>query len=220
VISDHALSRLLSLISHEVRGPLGVVRGYLKLIEQQSASLSDLHRQAVTATLKATDRATDLLGQVSTLARLYRGEVTPVFSPVPLDRLVREAVDGLALPPEPRITVDVGATPPVSVRGDEALLRGALTSLVTAVARAQPADARIHLVTRVEEEGARDLTLTITAMEPISTAHQDTSLDLSRGGLGIELPIAAFIIDAHNGRLRERRDNGRFAGVVVWLPTA
>ena len=60
--------RLLSLISHELRGPLGVIRGYLRLLEQTGPELSDSHRQAVTAALKASDRAAELLTQTSMLA--------------------------------------------------------------------------------------------------------------------------------------------------------
>ena len=220
MLTDDYLARLLSLISHEVRGPLGVIRGYLRLLDQQSASLSEAQRQTVVATLRAADRATDLTGQVSTLARLHRGEITPAFSPVPLPVLLQSAVQALTLPNDPRISVHVGATPSVSVLADESLLRAALASLVLALARAQPSDAKIYLVAREDEAGGQGVTITITSMEPISASHTDTKLDFGRGGLGLELPIAAFIIDAHNGRVRERRDNNRFVGVVVWLPTA
>ena len=219
MISDDDVARLLSLIAHEVRGPVGVIRGYLRLLEQQGESLSEPHRQAVGATLKAADRAVDLLAQVSMLARLHRGEITPAFSPMPLDRLLQTTVQGLTLPTEPRVTVHIGATPSVSVRADELLLRAALSSFILALARAQASDARIYLVTREEHDGAHGVTITLTSMEPISATHTDVRLDLSRGGLGLDLPIAAFIIDAHNGRLRERRDRGRFVGVAVWLPT-
>ena len=220
MISDEYLGRLLSLISHEVRGPIGVIRGYLRLLDQQGDGLSDLHRQAVAATIRATDRTTDLLGQVSTLARLHRGDIVPVFSPAPLDRLLHDAVQGVTLPSEPRVTVQIDAMPAVSVRADEPLLRGALTSLVAALVRAQAKDARISLVGREDDDLGGGVILTITSMEPVSATDIDVPLDISRGGLGLELPIAAFVVAAHNGRLHERRDNGRFVGVVLWLPTA
>jgi hypothetical protein len=67
-------------------------------------------------------------------------------------------------------------------------------------------------------DGERGIALTITAMEPLKASHVDCPLDLSRGGLGLELPIAAFVIDAHRGQVMERREQQRFVGVVVWLP--
>jgi signal transduction histidine kinase len=220
LLTDDYLARLLSLISHEVRGPLGVVRGYLRLLDQQAASLSDMQRQTIAAMMKAADRATDLTAQVSTLARLHRGEIVPAFTPLPLGTLLQRAVEAVALPQEPHITVHIGTTPQVSVLADELLLRAALTSLVLALVRAQPADTKVYLVADNQTEGRGGVTITVTAMEPISASHTDTKLDIGRGGLGLELPIAAFIIDAHNGRVRERRDNNRLVGVVVWLPTA
>ena len=71
--------RILSLLSHELRGPLGVIRGYLRLLEQAGPELSDSHRQAVTAALKASDRAAELLDKASMLAQLQRQETPLAF---------------------------------------------------------------------------------------------------------------------------------------------
>ena len=50
--------------SHELRGPLGVVRGYLRLLEQRHAELSS-QRQAVTARSGRSDRWSSMLDEVS-----------------------------------------------------------------------------------------------------------------------------------------------------------
>jgi two-component system sensor histidine kinase ArlS len=215
----HNVGRLLSLISHEVRAPVGVMRGYMRLLEQQGTELSEQHRHAVSAALKAGERATELLNQVSALARLHRGEITLSLAPAPLEPVLRAAAHAVVMPPDPIITVHIGETPQVSVMADGEMLRGAFAGLTSAVVRAQATDSRIFLLSRDQSrDGERGVVVTITAMEAVSETYVEQPLDVSRGGLGLELPIAAFLIDAHRGQVMERREQNRFIGVVVWLP--
>jgi two-component system, sporulation sensor kinase B len=215
------LTRLLSLISHEIRGPLGVIRGYLRLLEQQGAALSDTHRQAVAGALKASDRATEILAQVSTLARLERGDGGPNLTPTPLHQLLESAEQGLILASRPRVTLERGAIADVSVGADLPLLRTALTALIAAVVRAQTADTDLHLLARERENGMRrGVAVTITAMPPGDEVPLEEPLDVSRGGLGFDLPLAVFVVAAHGGTIREYNSHSRLLGVVVWLPIA
>ena len=213
------LGRLLSLISHEVRAPLGVMRGYMRLLEQQGTELSEPHRHAVTAALKAAERATVILGQVSALARLHRGEIALSLKHTPLEPLLRSAASAVNMPPEPVVTLHVGQIPDLTLMADDDLLRAAVAGLTASVVRAQAVDNRVFLLAREgTHEGARGVTITITATEAVTATHVDGPLDLLRGGLGLELPIATFVIDAHRGHVLERREQDRFVGVVVWLP--
>jgi signal transduction histidine kinase len=218
-VHSDELGSLLSLISHEVRAPLGVMRGYLRLIEQQGTELSDMHRHAIAAALKASERATEILGQVSTLARLHRREVLLSRNAHALEPLLRSAAQGVKAPPDPVVTVHVGDTPAVDVLADEALLGAALSSLIAATVRAQAVDNRVFVLAREERRDAEaGVVITITPMEAESATHAHAPLDIARGGLGVELPIALFVVNAHGGHVLERRERDRFVGVVLWLP--
>jgi signal transduction histidine kinase len=218
-MNHEQLGRLLSLISHEVRAPLGVIRGYLRLLEQQGHDLPEPHRHAVTAALKASDRAADILGQVSALARLQRDEVAAALKPTPVEALLRAAVHAVSMPPEPIITVHVADMPTLSVAADEDLLRIAIAGLASAVVRAQAADCRVFLLARNQPRDDRPgVTLTISTTETNPDGVQEVPLDITRGGLGLDLPIAAFIIAAHHGSVFERHDGNRFVGITAWVP--
>jgi signal transduction histidine kinase len=218
-MNHEQLGRLLSLISHEVRAPLGVMRGYMRLLEQQSRDLPETHRHAVTAALKASDRAADILGQVSALARLQRDEVAAALKPTAVEPLLRAAVQAVSMPPEPIVTVHVGEIAALSITADEPLLRIALAGLTSAVVRAQATDCRIFLLAKAEtRDGRPGVRLTITATECESATARELPLDITRGGLGLDLPIAAFIIAAHDGLVLERHEDNRIAGIVVWVP--
>jgi signal transduction histidine kinase len=195
------------------------MRGYLRLLEQQGSELTDPHRAAVAASLRAGDRATEVLQQLSVLARLHRGEATPSLSRTALEPLLRSAVHTVVMPADPMVTTHVGDMPDAWLMADEALLRTAIASLTSAVVKAQATDNRVYLLARDEpNNGEQGVTLTITAMEAISGTHEDRPVDLLRGGLGLDLPIASFILDAHRGHVLERRSENRLTGFTIWLP--
>ena len=219
MLAEQHLARLLSLISHEVRAPLGVMRGYLRLLEQQGA-VSEAHRPAVTAALRAGDRAAEILGQVSALARLESGEVVPARAPTPLPQLLSTTAAGLTLPVDPAVTIALDAAPDVSIQADEPLLRAALTGLISAVLRAQASDTTVRVHAEPDDHGAlRGIAITATADRSPKPAP-GAPLDLSRGGLGLDLALAVWIVDAHDGHVSEQRAGERLTGMVVWLPVA
>ena len=196
------------------------MRGYMRLLDQQADRLSEHHRQAVAASLKAGERATEVLNQLSTLARLHHDNAPLSLRRTSLEPLLRSAVHSVAMPAAPLVTVHVGDTPEVAVMADEPLLRDAIAALTSAVVRAQAVDNRVYLLAREESRDAEQgVIVTITAMEAISGTHEDCAVDLLRGGLGLDLPIASFIIDAHRGEVLERRAQNRLTGYLLWLPT-
>jgi signal transduction histidine kinase len=213
--------RVLSLLAHELRGPLGVIRGYLRLIDQTSTELSERSRESITAALRASDRISTVLDQASLLAHLHIGDVRLELKRVPLSTLVHAAIQAAALPQNTSVTLAVRPLPSVSVAADESRLRTALATFVEAVARAQSSRVIVEITarsTRLAGKAAVRLCIGPRTLAGVDPA--ETELDLRRGGFGLLLPIAAFIVNAHGGRVRELRHGERNAGVLVSLPLA
>ncbi|HXG89897.1 MAG TPA: histidine kinase dimerization/phospho-acceptor domain-containing protein [Vicinamibacterales bacterium] len=210
--------RVLSLLSHELRGPLGVMRGYLRLLDQGAARLSEHQQLAISKALTASDRAAELLTQASTLAQMAREQTPLDLSTSRIGEILSAAIERVTLPPEPVLTLGIDGDTTTSVRADQTLLAAALASLITAVVRAQPVNGEIRLsVARAAGDG-NGITLSMTALGP-SAVTSTTALDLKRGGLGLDLPIAAMLVGAHGGTVEELREDANYAGVVVWLPS-
>lgn len=213
-------SRLLSLLSHELRSPLGVVRGYLRLLEQTGTTLAEPQRQVVAAAIKATDRATELLGQVNAFVQFHRQEVAIDRQPITVNHLVATAIGPIQQPGDRIVHLQQGTLSQERVSVDAALLQPALTTLITAVVAAQPRDATVTVSARAErsEAGHNEVRLDATALPDVDGDAIEGPLNTSRGGLGLELPIAAVLIEAHGGRIRERHRGSRLVGMIVWLP--
>lgn len=211
---------LLSLLSHELRSPLGVIRGYLRLLDEPGAALSDSQRTAIGMALKACERAVELLGQAGTLAQLQNNEIAVELKRVAILSLLQTAAADLRLPVDPTVRLEVVDAAGVEVDADAALLPGALASLIAAVARAQAAETTVRITAnRHVADGRAGVSIAIATI-----AHTNSliarDLDIARGGLGLDLPIAAALVAAHGGRVQELRDGDRYAGVVVWMPVS
>src|SRR5688500_17698000 len=113
-------SARLSLLSHELRSPLGVIRGYLRLLDQQGEALSENHRAAIGKALSASERAAELLGQASTLAQLQKNETAIDLRPVAIGPLLRTAAASVRLPEDPRVMLEIADSTDFRVDADAA----------------------------------------------------------------------------------------------------
>lgn len=218
--------QLLSLISHEVRGPLGVMRGSVRLLDLGSPSLSESQQKAVASALRAGDRVAAVLDQVSTLARWQQGETALRFTAVSLQAVLasvaqqewsREPAQESAVP-RAGITVEVDHAPQMIVNGDAAALESALAHLATALARAQGGHTHLRLSAEADErDGRSGISLRIATQDTVDA--KTGPLERSRGGL--DVAIAAFVFTAHGGSVSEQRlRDGRLVAFVIWLPCA
>lgn len=212
-MADTSLPTLLSLASHELRGPTGVVRGYLRLLEQD-ATIGERPRRVMLEMTRATDRLAAILDEVSELAHLKDGRLKLTLRRTSLRSVLSQAVQAVVLPDNVEADLDVLAPVDVRMRLDEARLRAAFCALIVTLARAQAGAVNFDL------RLVKGRTATQVVIQPRSLGRgtlEERPVDFGRGGIGLRLPIADAVIQGHGGRLRERWLAGRFAGFVVKL---
>lgn len=210
---DTTLPTLLSLASHELRGPTGVVRGYLRLLEQD-ATLGDRPRRVMSEMTRATDRLAALLDELSELAHLKDGRIKLSLRSMSVRSVLNQAVQAVELPDNFETDLDVVAPTDIRMRVDEARLRAVFSTLVVTFARAQSGSASIDL------RLSKHRTSVQVVVQPRTLGRGtvvEQPVDFKRGGTGMQLPIADAVVQAHGGRLRERWVAGRWAGFVVKL---
>ena len=212
--------RLLSLLSHELRSPLGVIRGYLRMLDSPGSALSNQQRNAVAGALKAADHLAHLLSQASYLAQLRRGDTPLDLVRVDVARVVEAAVQAVRAAPDLNVSCDVGEILGTHVVTNHDRMRDAFAFLIAAVAKAQMTP-KVLAVTghRTKLEQRDGVRLRIEAPGVASQATEGV-FDTTRGGLGLDLPIAENVIASHGGRVSELTASGRCVGMIVWLPVA
>ena len=202
---------VLSAASHELRGPLGVARGYLRLLVQRG-ELDARAAKAVHEATRATDRMADLLDELSAYARWARGDARLMRGPVPLHDVLTRAVAASHLPSSPAVTATLDVPPHVTVDADRDQLSTACAHLISAVARAQVGDTKLTL--RAGELGDR-VELRICPATGLEGADEGEEPLLERSGLGLGVALADLLIRLHGATLRERRHGPAWTGYVI-----
>jgi two-component system, OmpR family, sensor kinase len=206
--------------SHELRTPLAVLRAQVELLDRET----DEHkrREATATLLRRLDELDRLVGDMLTLASAEAGELVQPRT-IDLAGFFEDVRRDLPLFGERdfRMTA-VGGT----VRADSDRLTQVVRNLVrNAVAHTNPGD-RVELSARGLDG---HLEITVSDAGPgIPPAELDRiferfhRLDKSRsrdsGGVGLGLPIARAIVEAHGGEIHAESPRGQGATFRIDLP--
>ncbi|MEJ6004659.1 ATP-binding protein [Paucibacter sp. AS339] len=138
--------------AHELRMPIAAIRAQAQVALAEGDA--ELRRHALQATLLGCDRATRLVEQLLTLARLEGGE-RPTRQTLDLARLLRQVLADLAptaLQGRKSLSLDE-APATAELQGNEPLLSALLRNLVDNALRYSPAGARVELRLQALNEG-------------------------------------------------------------------
>lgn len=204
---------VLSTVSHELRGPLGVARGYLRLLAR-SPALDARGAKMIGDVQRATDRMSVLLDELSELARWVRGEHFLSTTSQPLAAIVAAAAADVALPDSPVVRLDVEAPAEIAAPVDQLPLVRAWSALIAAAVRAQVKDATVRVVLSSAESGRAELQI---ASGPWLDPLDVRPVAIERAGAGLSLALAELILQRHGGGVVECWQPGVWAGYRCWL---
>ncbi|MFJ5309253.1 sensor histidine kinase [Streptomyces sp. NPDC088350] len=206
--SEERLRQFVADASHELRTPLQSIRGYGELYQRGALPDTESVDEAMDRMLAEVHRMTRLVESLLMLARFDEDDPDDL-EPVDLSRVVTESCrDAAAVEPDRPWTVTV--TPDVTVRGDEAQLRGVVANLLVNVRMHTPSEAACAVglsvaegraVLRVRDDGPG---IPADAVPHVFDRfyRADKSRSRARGGSGLGLSIVAAVADLHGGTVR------------------
>jgi signal transduction histidine kinase len=224
-----SLGRLATVIAHEVRNPLMIIRASLRTLRRDGVTPSEL-REAVADIDEETSRLNRLVTEVLDFARPIRFEYAEASINAVCAASAQAAEAADAGPP---ITLDLDPTDPRIVTDAERLR----TALVNILANARHA---VQGATRVAEAGGvavaseppvrlqtraagGRVTITIAdrgvGITPEDMAHIfDPYFTTRRAGTGLGLPIARTIVDGLGGAIAVTSEPGVGTEMRLDLP--
>ena len=209
---------ILHVLAHELRTPVGIAHGYVRLLLEDRLGDGADRRRALEQTQKALARLTALSHETTSLAAWYEQDESSPSSRVSAQEFVERLAAAEFAPP---VTIDA---PQVSgalmLRRDD--IRG-ITDAVADVVRATAREVRgetcrlsILLANRhLDVLAGPESQLAALAAGPEAPAAGPIALE--RGGLGLALIHAAVVLDAHGAQRWTQNGSRQTAGIRLPL---
>ncbi|GGN42575.1 signal transduction histidine kinase [Actinoplanes campanulatus] len=217
------LSGFITMLSHDVRQPLGSVVSYGAILLEEWADLEEevKHRyvQRITAGGHRADR---IVEEILTLSRLDAGAITAHPVPVNIGHAVRQAVDDQGLDPGYRIAVT--ADDEATALADPAFLRLILGNLIGNAVKygSPPIDITVtatadNLTIQVSDHG-EGVPPPFVGQLFDRFARAETGVATTKPGTGLGLYLAHQLATASGLRLDYRPGRPRGAIFTLTLP--
>lgn len=228
-----ALGEVAAGIAHEVRNPLGSIRLYARMLEQDLADQPD-QKQLAAKIGRAVQTVDAIVGDVLTFAREFRVRHERVEVPALFDRVLEscchDGVPGWKRTQIVRSDRRTGAL--AQVEGDPGLLQQALVNVVRNAFEAMSdagEGASLTLDAREERVAGSDGCQQPHAVLSVRDTGPGLSEDVAarmfnpffttrNTGTGLGLAIVHRIVDAHAGRVRVRGDLRPGTAVEIVIP--
>ncbi len=228
--SDRRKNQFLGMLSHELRNPLAPIRNSLFILDRAPPG-SDQAQRAQAVIDRQVAHMTRIVDDLLDVTRISHGKIQLQREPLDLDDVQRRAVDdhrsafiqnGLALLVE-------ASDRHVRINGDRTRITQVIGNLLQNAAKFTPEGGTVTVsveantilrqaVLRVRDTGmgiAPDMLPRI--FEPFAQA--DTTLDRSKGGLGLGLALAKGLVEMHGGTVSVGSEGlGKGAEFTVRLP--
>ena len=204
-VEHNLLPRALSLAVHELRTPVTVVSGYLRmLLREQAGPLTEKQKKMLEEAERSCGRLGGLVAEMSEFGKLEGGDVALARQDFDLAALTVDVASGLHAVEDRGVQLEARAATPVMVTGDRTRIAAAVKALMLSalrervepgvllarcsVGRGQPAWA----ILAIGDESV------LPELERAASATP-AGFDEWRGGLGLALPVARRVIEAHGG---------------------
>ena len=228
---DDKFPRTLSLAVHELRTPVTVVCGYLRMVlKEQGGPLTDKQRKMLQEAERSCERIGALVSEMSELGKLEGQELTVARQDIDLAHLTIEVAGNMHEGEDRGVHLDVRVPDgDVVVVGDRARLSAAIGSLLHAALRERGEPGVVVAQCAVmKSDAAPDAASTWavlavgdadTVRALIDGAHREQApFDEYRGGLGLALPVARRVVEALGGSLWSAGGERPRAGSALRLP--
>ncbi|MDR0359754.1 MAG: PAS domain S-box protein [bacterium] len=223
-------SQFLRLASHELRGPLGTLRGYTSLLQEGLLDSQPEARARAYDVLDAKARhMTLLVNQMLEAARLEDGRLQLDLRRLDLRRPVEQAYEEARqlAPAELELHLEEPGDP-VRVEGDEVRLLALVQNLLENAIKYSPDGGTV----RCRVERAEDTAVVEVSDQGVGIAEEDMPTLFTRFGrvvtpenshilgAGLGLYLCRELAQMHGGELSARSEEGRGSTFTLSLPLA
>jgi PAS domain S-box-containing protein len=226
---DRSKDDFIAVLSHELRNPLAPLRSGVDILERVPQG-SEPARRALEIIARQVNHLTRLVNDLLEVTRITRGGIELKREPLDLCELAGACVDDYIAQfaaAGVELVVRYGSSG-ACVNGDRTRLTQVLGNLLQNAAKFTPRGGTTSVAVEADASSGRALLrvhdtgrgiapeVLPRLFEPFTQA--ETSLDRSRGGLGLGLAVAKGLVELHGGTISAESSAGRGTTFTVALP--
>ena len=198
--------QLLSNVSHDLRTPLTMIKGYAEMIRDISWEDSEAMKEDIQVVIKETDRLNALVNEILTYSELQTENGHSEFEEIDLSELITGAAgrfEKLARPEN--VVIDKNIEPGITTNADPELIERALYNLMDNAVRHTGNGKKISVELHGKDDkaviGVRDFGAGIpeSELEHIWERYYTSRQRQGKGVSGLGLAIVKQIADIHRG---------------------
>ena len=223
---DTLKSRMLTVLSHDLRTPLSSIRGYSELLKSGvKGRLTDNQKNMVEITIQEADHLNGLIGDLLDLANIDAGRLNLDLKPTPFEEIVMKAIARVKLVSEMKeVPLDVVLAAPLPmVEVDLARMVQVLANLLRGALKYSTRGGRVY-VNALGNGGKVELKISY-AGQGFSEEKLKSIFAVLRGqdephgaqdGLRVTLALAREVVQAHGGEIGVE-SRGDDQGGTFWI---
>ena len=175
------------------------------MLQRASDPLTEQQQKMIDEAAKSCGRIVELIAELSDVGKLDSGLASFEDKRFDFFELVQEVAEGVHGALERDVQLEVrGPAAGAPVKGDPHRLRSAVDAIFRSIVREQPPGQTVVAERRlVDDPVGRSAALIVAVDGGVQPAYAAPAgpFDDRRGGLGLALPIARRVVEAHGGRL-------------------
>jgi two-component system sensor histidine kinase KdpD len=221
--ADRLKTAILRAVSHDLRTPITIIKTSANNLRSLGERLSPAERDELAATIETEAAQLDkLVGSLLDMSRLQAGAFQLNSGLNSLEEVAGDAAARIwQLTQQERIKIVFAEDMPL-VRFDYGLILQALSNLVDNALRYEPPDRLIEIQGCIRDREAQ--IRVVNHGEAIAESEREHIMEPfyrgKDGHIGLGLPIAKGIIEAHHGRLQVEDTPGGGVTFVIGLPVS
>jgi signal transduction histidine kinase len=225
--AEELKSTFISIISHELKTPVALIKGYAETLKREDAKWDPgVVQESLAVIVEEADRLTDLIDKLLDASRLQAGALKLNLGEVALDQLAATLAEKFKTQSD-KHTVLVEFPPDFpEIKGDEERLTQVLSNLLSNALKYSPNGGRVTLSGKVTPES---VIISVSDEGPGIAAPDlphvfdrfyrgDSDLTKRVKGTGLGLYLAKAVVEAHGGRIWVDSTPGEGATFSFSLP--
>lgn len=225
--AEEAKSTFISVVSHELKTPVSLIKGYASTLRRDDAQWDQgTVKNGLQVIEEEADRLAGLIENLLDATRLQAGTLKIHMVPVALDKLARRLAEKFRTQSAVHIIEAAFPANFPAVPGDEQRLTQVLSNLLSNAIKYSPAGGQITMAGKVSS-GQVEISVSDEGVgfSPAQGERLfdrfyrvDNALTRETQGAGLGLYIVRSIIEAHGGRIWAESQPGRGATFHFTLP--